>query len=584
MNGVAKVCQGNVGPPQFYDPDFEVFDRMDERERRIRFRPKIRDASLESRLLLTYMNSGQPPIEAAEVIQGKVVAVVAPLESHAMSGISGSSRIHGASQPGRSLGPQMPPPRMAWRQPAPPSGRPIAPARNVTLVPVPSLLSDQMMAVSTMQVEGAWTVRVTTQASGETKSARVELPPPTVIESTDLYASLPLFDPSAFGWLKGQRLAGVSAQEGVISGALDAESLVVRLASEPTSNEAAGSEPGGEAAESETGSELVQGIDYEIDPFWGTIGRMDGGRIGENDAVTVTYRHFVRRLDAVILQADGQIVVRPGEPSNETPVSPVPYPGEKLLGRVFLSEFRNEANSPDLFPVRSTEPATLAVNRSKSVASLLPQIIRKLRTGKELRILAWGDSVTDGQYLQNPETQRWQDQFVARLKQSYPRARITLWTEAWPGHGTADYADVPAGHPRHFERAVLGLRPDLVISEFVNDAYLTSTDTVSQYERILARFRRARIDWIVMTPHFTHPQFMGFPGDTLADRDPRAYVDGLKLFANRNGVELADASALWAGLIQHGMPYASLLSNGINHPGGEGQALYVDALMALFGK
>ncbi len=544
---------------------------MAERSRRFRFLPMVGEMVLEGRALLAGQPSGQNLAEVVEFIRNDAVAVVGPIVADTTTGLRG---FQGASRPGRSPGLPGPSVRMAKRPP----GRPIVPARNANRLTMPTLLPASMTGASTMQLEGAWTLRVTTQDGGVTRSAVVELPALSVQRSTDTYASLPVFDPSAFGWLKGHRLTGMSAQEGVISGALDADSIVVRLASDPVSTETEGDDEYREPIE----IELIRGIDFEIDPYWGTIGRLAGGRIGESDAVTVTYQHLVRRLDAVILQVDGQIVVRPGDPSNELPVSPVPVSGEKLLGRVFVTEFRGQANPDDLYPVISAEPPAWPVTRSNTVAGQLPQIMRKLISGRELRILAWGDSVTDGIYLPDPSADRWQDQFVSRLKSAYPKARITLMTEAWPGHGMADYLAAGPGEARSFENAVLRVRPDLVISEFVNDAYLSQAETLSQYAQVQGKLREAGIDWIVMTPHFTHRDFMG-PGATIGGgSDPRRYVQGLKDFGSRSGVIIADASELWADLKRQGLPYLALLSNGINHPNSIGQRLYAEALMRVF--
>lgn len=560
---VAGVRQGNDDPP-VRDADPEVLERMGARSRRFRFRPIVNETALEARNLLSGITSGLDSVDEAELTPGTSHVAVGKIETNSTTGLSG---IQGASRPGRLPGSLNTPVRMAKRPPS----RPIVPARSANRQTMPTFLPASMTAVSTMQVEGDWSIRVTTQVGGETKSAVLSVPAPHVILATDDFESLPLFDSTAFGWLKGRRLSGVSAQEGVVSGALDAESVVVRI------------QDGSEAFASNE-SELLRGVDYEIDPIWGTIGRQDGGLIGEHDAITVTYRHVVRRLDAVILQADGQIVVRAGVPSNEVPASPYPATGEKLLGRVFVTDYRGGLNSGDLFPVLSTEPSTWPIGRSDTVASLLPSIMRKLKSGRELRILAWGDSVTDGRYLPNPSADRWQDQFVAMLKKSYPRARITLVTEAWPGHGTSDYLAVDGTGSSRFASAVLGARPDLVISEFVNDGYWSQAESVSHYETILESFRNAGIEWIVMTPHFTHRSFMGFEDGVIGGRETRPYVAGLKEFAAKNKVPIADSSALWADAYRQGMPYESLLSNGINHPNAIGQKLYAEALRTIFAR
>src|SRR5262249_45024391 len=129
--------------------------------------------------------------------------------------------------------------------------------------------------------------------------------------------------------------------------------------------------------------------------------------------------------------------------------------------------------------------------------------------------------------------------------------------------------------------AVIEPHPDLVIMEFVNDAYLTPPQVEEKYSALQKRFQAAGIEWIVMTPHFVRPDWMGV--NTLrVETDPRPYVTGLRAFASRHNVALADASLRWGHLLKEGLPYITLLSNSINHPDDRGHRLYALALMELF--
>lgn len=101
-------------------------------------------------------------------------------------------------------------------------------------------------------------------------------------------------------------------------------------------------------------------------------------------------------------------------------------------------------------------------------------------------MLAWGDSVTDGGYLPQPGRDRWQEQFVSRLRARFPEARIELITEAWGGRNTGSYLAEPPGSPHNYREKVLGAQPHLVVSEFVNDAGLDVAGVQTHY----ARFRR----------------------------------------------------------------------------------------------
>jgi hypothetical protein len=66
------------------------------------------------------------------------------------------------------------------------------------------------------------------------------------------------------------------------------------------------------------------------------------------------------------------------------------------------------------------------------------------------------------------------------------------------------------------------------------------------------------------------------------DDDPRPYVAGLRQFAAKHDVALADASLRYGRLWRQGTPYLTLLVNSINHPDERGMRIFADALMALF--
>ena len=204
---------------------------------------------------------------------------------------------------------------------------------------------------------------------------------------------------------------------------------------------------------------------------------------------------------------------------------------------------------------------------------LLPNTLRKLRSGERLTLVAWGDSVTNMGI--------WQVQFVKRLKERFPKADINLLTAAWGGRGSRNYLEAPAGGEKDFVRDVLAPKPDLVVMEWVNDAYLDEAGVQSHYGGFLPRLRGAGAEVVILTPHLVRPDWMDMKTMKF-DEDPRPYVRGLRRFAAENGVALADASRLWCQLWRRGLPYLSLLENSINHPDERGHALFADALMGLF--
>jgi lysophospholipase L1-like esterase len=211
-----------------------------------------------------------------------------------------------------------------------------------------------------------------------------------------------------------------------------------------------------------------------------------------------------------------------------------------------------------------------------------PQESASFAIAGDFRILAWGDSVTDGAYLPERQAQRWQEQFASRLRERFPKAKIEVITQAWGGRNTGSYLAEPPGSPHNYRETVLGVKPDLIVSEFVNDAALKPPQVEERYAKLFADFKEIGAEWIILSPHYVRPDWMNLTTEREIDNDPRPYVEGLRQFAAKHDVALADASLRYGRLWRQGIPYNTLMLNAINHPDVRGMRLFADALMALF--
>jgi lysophospholipase L1-like esterase len=286
------------------------------------------------------------------------------------------------------------------------------------------------------------------------------------------------------------------------------------------------------------------------------------------------------RLDSIIRRANGRLELRSGDPKAAAPVPPAVRPGETRLANIWLPGMPTNLSAKLLFPILEYSYPEPSRTVPSVAESLLPRTMTKLRSGERLRILAWGDSVTDGGYL--PRRDRWQEQFVSRLQERFPMAQLELVTEAWGGRNTQSYTNEPPGSLHNYREKVLGARPDLVISEFVNDAGLSPRQVQERYGLFLADFKALNAEWILLTPHYVRPDWMGLDRERNVDEDPRPYVAGLRQFASSNRVALADASLRYGRLWRQGLPYTTVMLNSINHPDRRGMKLFADALMELF--
>jgi len=421
------------------------------------------------------------------------------------------------------------------------------------------VVSDCAAARSDVTVTGDWQV---TAQTAEAMTTLAVVPAEMITVRAEKYESLPIFNAGAAGWGKGAKLRGVTTQETTAKGYLDPASVVVTAS------------PEGEA--------LVRDRDYAIDLEWGTFGRLEGGRIAAQQPVYVSYRHGMGRIDTVISK-DGQVILHKGTPSINEPLPPDVATGETALANIWVPGRLLRLSADNIFPILETvypEPEKVAPTPAERY---LPRTLRKLHAGQHVKILAWGDSVTEASYLPHPERERWQTQFLARLRRQFPSAEIELISLGWGGRNTESFLHEPPGSPHNYQEQVLDAQPDLIVSEFVNDAGLSPEAVEARYGKLLADFTGIGAEWIILTPHYVRPDWMGLTRERDIDADPRPYVTGLRQFAARHHVALADASLRWGRLWRQGIPYTTLLLNAINHPDQRGMKLFADSLMELFG-
>ena len=414
-------------------------------------------------------------------------------------------------------------------------------------------------APAALTLTGEWQVKV--EKDGQTATVKVD--GPEVLKVADeKIGKLPVFNLKGAEYARGAKLAAVRAQECSVRYSLDPASLVVRVA------------PGGSA--------LERGKDYEAELTWGCVGRLEGGKIGEATSVYASYAYGTMRLDAVILTADKKIELRKGVPHVANPEQPALAVGETRLANIWVTARLTKLAEANLFPVLEAAYPEAPKASPTPADKFIPKTMAKLNAGGKVRILAWGDSVTDGGFVPDPDANRWQRQFARRLRERFPKAEIVLISEAWGGRNTDSYRNEPAGSVHNYKEKVLDLKPDLIVSEFVNDAGFNEAGVYQRYGRIRDEFKAIGAEWIILTPHYVRPDWMGLPSEKGIDDDPRPYVKALRKFTSENNIALAEGSLRYGHLWRQGIPYSTLLMNNINHPNPFGMGLFADALMALF--
>lgn len=316
-----------------------------------------------------------------------------------------------------------------------------------------------------------------------------------------------------------------------------------------------------------------EGRDFLIDHDWAKLGRIADGRIQQGQEVFVDYVYRLARLDSVVLTRSGRITLVRGPARKTCPPPPELDHGDARLANLLVWYDTTEIKPGLIFPCGPSYPEPSdaeRLERQKTVAHTLA----KLRAGEEVVVCTWGDSVTAGGDA-IPTEMAFPWAFARALREKYPQARVKL-VNAGIG-GTNTVRRLP-----NLDAEVLAHHPDLVTIEFVNDCYIPAETLLANWREAIGRIKATGADVIVITPHFVMPPWMGWTYDDMWGRDNRPAVELMRQVARETGAGLADASRRWEHLCQEGLPYVTLLWNGINHPDNRGHELFVRELMTFF--
>lgn len=281
--------------------------------------------------------------------------------------------------------------------------------------------------------------------------------------------------------------------------------------------------------------------EFLLDPQWGTLGA------STECPVTVDYSYSLLRVDSLL---SDDTVVR-GRSDLTAPQPPALPPGVTATAHIFVPYFCGGSDY-QVFPI--DEPSSVDCRPA---------------TTRPRRIVCWGDSVTAGGDASSAETA-----YPAVLQRL---SGIDVIPIAVGGSTSVQWLNRASGCD--WDR-VAAAAPDMVTVEFVNDAGLPAWDSL--YREIVSRIRSIGAEPVLTTPHFTMPAMMGFSDIRSADQRP--YTHFLRKFAAAEGIALADISARWEQLAEIGLPYVTLLANGINHPDDRGHFLAAEELARCIAK
>jgi len=204
--------------------------------------------------------------------------------------------------------------------------------------------------------------------------------------------------------------------------------------------------------------------------------------------------------------------------------------------------------------------------------ALLSKTRTKLEAGGPFRIVAFGDSITEGGEA-STEALRFQNRYAEALRKRFPKAEITVENGATGGDTTG------MGLAR-MEEKVLTRQPDLVLVAFgMNDHNIEAYGTpLAKFEKNLETMvtsirERTGAEVILLSTFPPNPDW------AFGSHQMEKYAAATKATAARLNCAYADVYSVWMKVLAR-KDSPSLLGNNINHPNDFGHWLYLQALEA----
>jgi len=211
--------------------------------------------------------------------------------------------------------------------------------------------------------------------------------------------------------------------------------------------------------------------------------------------------------------------------------------------------------------------------KQSSQVQFLSQTRAKLQRGENVKIVAFGDSITAGGNATEPKLIFWQ-RYADALQQKYPRAKIEAINGATGGDRTGE------GLARLPEK-VLNQKPDLVLIGFgMNDHNIAGFGTplatfTNNLVTMIDRIRKETGAEIIL-----YSTFPPNPKWHYGSHNMEAYALATEQVAREKQCAFADVYHNWLAIESKKKP-EDLLGNNINHPNDFGHGIYFEVLWRM---
>ena len=352
-----------------------------------------------------------------------------------------------------------------------------------------------------------------------------------------------------------------------------------------------------------TEATLQNGVDYEIvDPGFTGI-KILNREVFDREPCLMDYRVRHQRVDVLAVNPAGELKMFYGHESIALPHWPLLPDGWEGIARIH-SRYVQDLTDAALYPIADRRHARLInYEKDSDLAAQMPEDIivsqgltnplndliytrnldyslavkytaaqadklrRRIAGQKKFTLVYFGDSVTQGGDVD--KDRRWTFLIDQWLRQEYPGTEFTVINSAIGGTNSF------FGRER-FEKDVLRYRPDAVTIMFVLNDFCSDDDPILDNHRYFIR----ELDKIGALPIFITPNMNTETWMPGLDHATERIVN---LAGEENRI-CVDVYALWKKLRDYGIPYETMLANGINHPDNIAAELFVEGLKKLMQK
>lgn len=196
--------------------------------------------------------------------------------------------------------------------------------------------------------------------------------------------------------------------------------------------------------------------------------------------------------------------------------------------------------------------------------STLQKSIQKFTSGEPIRIIALGDSLTQGWMVRKG----YLDFLAEMLEKKYPACDATIINRGIPG-------DTAEGGLFRLREDVLDGDPDLVFIQFaLNDAFM-GVDPGRFRNTIKLIVERTKADTEAEILLITSVPIMHDASDDMAERFYAILAD----IAEEEDVAIAKVHSYWKKKVSEGIDFRGLVQGDMVHPNVEGYRLMAEAII-----